>query len=134
MKKEFPTLEEVKEHFKNAKEVRCAFTKKVIDISIEISKDIHFCDDEYWIDNYNPIIESNLWDENLGYAEIISFKEKKQTIKDLLKGTDFENLKWNFYSDVYRENSKEVRFDNRLIKITQKELEKLVGGKFEVVN
>lgn len=68
-----PTLEEVKEHFKNAKEVRCLCDRKFYDITEGINRDIHeFCSD-FWIELEK--VNVNLWDFENGYADIISYKE-----------------------------------------------------------
>jgi hypothetical protein len=84
MKKETPTLEEVKEYFKNAKEVKCVYSEIVCDISVHIVKDIYLDFEEYWIDiNSFPGKCLNLWDKDLGFAEIISFKEIKPKFEHL---------------------------------------------------
>ena len=69
-----PTLEEVKEHFKNAKEVRCANRKKDIGI-VELDK-FKFSSRKTAIIQ-NPYSKNwiVLWDFKNGYAEIISYKD-----------------------------------------------------------
>lgn len=71
-----PTLEEVKEHFKNAKEVRCANKRKDIGI-VELDK-FKFSSRKTAIIQ-NPYSKNwiVLWDFENGYAEIISYKDTK---------------------------------------------------------
>jgi len=72
-----PTLEEVKEHFKNAKEVKSLFDGRIVNLEeVEITKDIHYWLSMFWIDYTEDGIIRNLklWSEENGYAEIISYK------------------------------------------------------------
>lgn len=73
-----PTLEEVKEYFKDAKIVRCAYTEKEYDITKDIVGDIREDYKEFWIKACSTDI--NLWDEKTGYAEIIDRIEPKYKI------------------------------------------------------
>ena len=78
-----PMLEEVKEYFKNAKEVRCANRKK--DIGIFEPDKIKFSENRRAIIQ-NPY-EKNwivLWDYTNGYAEIISYKDTYTVSKDFI--------------------------------------------------
>lgn len=76
---EKPSLEEVKEHFKNAKVVKCLFTEKRRDLTaLKITRDIHFFEDKYWIDfqhgnNHHNIL---LWRDG-DFAEILEYKSFK---------------------------------------------------------
>jgi frataxin-like iron-binding protein CyaY len=129
-----PTLEKVKEHFKNAKEVKCISSNQIYDLTkITIIKDIHMWIDDFWIDA--DIDDRNIkltLDEQ--YAEIISYKEpKKQTVKELLKGSEFEKMNFGFYGDDYIEYSDDRIQDKRVIKLTQKQAEDIIGYKFEIV-
>lgn len=73
-----PTLEEVKEYFKDARIVKCAYTKKEYDITKDIVGDIRDDYKEFWIKACSTDI--NLWDEKTGYAEIIKRKQPKYKI------------------------------------------------------
>lgn len=93
MQKEIPTLEQVKEHFKNAKEVRCLQDLRIYDIEhikTKLNADIEqerLAPEEFWI---NDIL---LWDRK--YAEIISYKDaevlvdKNEIQKSLKKINNF---------------------------------------------
>lgn len=74
-----PTIEEVKNHFKNAESIICLQDKALISLSkIEIKRDIHFAFGCYWIDfSINEKNRSiNLWDrKQLKYAEIVKTKD-----------------------------------------------------------
>ena len=88
MKKEFPTLEEVKEYFKNAKEVRCLYKRNITDITKNISKSIFICpedkDNDFWIRiSTHKGMDVLLWSKERGFAEIISFKENKPKFEHL---------------------------------------------------
>ena len=80
MKTKIPTLEEVKEYFKNAKEVKCLFDKKLYSTNAMI-EDFYY--DKYtgwWFDVllFEGTIENVLvWDVCKNkFAEIISYKEE----------------------------------------------------------
>ncbi len=76
-----PTLEEVKEYFKNAKEVFCLTDNEVVDITKNITQDIHYFMDIYWIGiDHIGGGDVNLW-KNGQYATIISYKETEPTTK-----------------------------------------------------
>lgn len=77
-----PTLEEVKEYFKNAKEVKCLHDGRMVDLEkINITKSIHCWLSRVWIDYTEGEKEYNLmlWSEEKGYADIISYKEAPKT-------------------------------------------------------
>jgi hypothetical protein len=120
-----PTLEEVEQHFKNAKEVKSCWSKVVFEykgIVIE-SKGEYFHENQYF-----------LYHREFGYAEIVSYKEPlKQTVKELLKGSEFENEDWAFSCEHYFEDKKHIEFDNRKIKLTQQQAEDIIGYKFEII-
>lgn len=79
-----PTLEEVKEYFKNAKEVRCLFNGYFANISENKISEIRESFDSFWIDVYNHDgINVKLYDKTLKrYAEIISYKEENEQKSD----------------------------------------------------
>jgi len=72
-----PTLEEVREHFKDAKVVKCCSYGEKFDITKDLKEDIHL-----WVsfgsENYCVDFQSNnsvfLWCKIDGYAEIIEYK------------------------------------------------------------
>lgn len=73
------SLEEVKEHFKNAKVVRCLTDNKLVDLStVEKRRDVHKCNNGYWIDYENcdgyrrglKLYKLNV------LAEIVEYKDK----------------------------------------------------------
>lgn len=82
-----PTLEEVKEHFKNAKTVQCIcmFDGGSVDITNNIETDIHEFNGGYWIDleseHYLPK-GVKLWG-NGHWAKILTYKEPKVNILTL---------------------------------------------------
>jgi hypothetical protein len=66
-----PTLEEVKEYFKDAKIVKCAYEDNLIDIT-ELENPIRLECEEYWIGTGEK--DTNLWDMDKGYAKILTYK------------------------------------------------------------
>jgi hypothetical protein len=72
-----PSLEEVKEYFKDAKIVRCIYVDNIFDITEE-AEDIRFDFGEYWIKaDRNDV---NLWDKSKGYAKILTYKNNDMKI------------------------------------------------------
>jgi hypothetical protein len=87
-----PTLEEVKEHFKNSKLVRSALNKRVY--SIDTEKYGVFIDDTYIRQKKDEnCFEWLLWSEKEGYAEIISYKEDIIENGNLDKPNHYDNSK-----------------------------------------
>ena len=82
-----PTLEEVKNHFKNAKIVKCAYDEDQFDLEIDVVGDIYFYNEEYWMDTKSNF-RTNLqvWSEDIGYADILSYKtDSKTKISEFIK-------------------------------------------------
>lgn len=80
------SLEEVKEYFKNAKEVRCLFDKKVYDITnSEIRSDRKGCFQASFEDGRYCRLQKY----NTEYAEILTYKEKTFSITE----SQINNLK-----------------------------------------
>lgn len=74
-----PTLEEVKEYFKNAKEVRCLYSRAICNITKQKARGIHLHYCSFWVDIEDELKYSlKLWDERNGYASIISYKEEAE--------------------------------------------------------
>jgi hypothetical protein len=59
--------------------------------------------------------------------------KEKQTVKELLKGSEFEHTEWTFFYEHYLEDKEQVRFDNTKIKLTQQQAEDIIGYKFEII-
>jgi len=95
-----PTLQEVKERFKNAKEVRDLWSREVVDISDWKFYFDNECDD-YWVEKYkNSKDQVELYDKG-EYAEIISYKEPlyQLTAKEVVHA--YENPQW--LKDTFKE-------------------------------
>ena len=76
-----PTLEELKEHFKDVKIVKCAFAKTETKISENIIEDVSFHNGDYWVRiKDNPKGYICLWCKFNKYAEIVEYKEP-ETVK-----------------------------------------------------
>ena len=77
-------LEVVKEHFKNAKEVRCLCLGIVFDMNDITERGIHEFGSAYWFDRIQDRGGNScrLWDKDKGFAEIISYKKDAQRIKE----------------------------------------------------
>jgi hypothetical protein len=69
-----PTLEEVKAYFKNAKEVKCLSENRVLKLKENYSIERGISTNTYFAyKGSKPMID--LWSDQKGYAEIISYKE-----------------------------------------------------------
>jgi hypothetical protein len=120
-----PTAEEVRNHFKNAKRVKSSYSKLIFDYKEE---SLEFSENCFYNGSYV------LWQKEKGYSEIIFYKEPlKQTVKELLKGSEFENEDWAFASENYFEFTEGIKFDHRKIKLTQQQVEDIIGYKFEII-
>jgi len=84
--KAIPTLEEVKEYFKNAKEVQCFGDKKIYDISFWTDYNYHNkADGDYNVNvskTPHETVNDHAWIYHMrrGYAKIISYKEETYQI------------------------------------------------------
>lgn len=73
-----PTLEEVKEYFKDAKTVECLTQKSEENISSPKGKGIHYDMNIYWIEAKGVTGKyTNLWNSEKGYAKILTYKTPK---------------------------------------------------------
>jgi hypothetical protein len=71
-----PTLEEVKEYFKDAEIVECISNSIDVCISKNVQREIHYENYDYWVEVVGYKIKNvNLWSEKIGYAKIIKYKE-----------------------------------------------------------
>jgi hypothetical protein len=105
-----PTLEEVKEKYLNAKEIRNVYGKRIIKKELKPhsseEKDFIFC----W--NNNII----LW-ENGEYAKIISYKDeikqtaKLQSVNELQTPKHYDNSKGSLYQFCENQNLNSYEFD-----------------------
>jgi hypothetical protein len=112
-----PTMEEVREHFKNAKEVKSSWSGVVFEYKEKVLEHTVSYSDGFFL----------LWNVHNGYSEIVSYKEPlKQTVKQLLKGSEFENLDWIFYTKDYGESRRGLVVDGRKIKLTQEQAEDII--------
>ena len=69
-----PTLEEVKEHFKDAKIVESSLSGTVVDIDNDTLKGIHLWNNEYFFGERGKCIV--VWSIKDGYSEIIEYKQE----------------------------------------------------------
>lgn len=73
---ETPTLEEVREYFKNAKNIVCVNNGKAYNITTGVKQGIHIHGKGYWMDldcSIHGIYDVKLWSELRGYAEIVEY-------------------------------------------------------------
>jgi len=81
-----PTIEEVREHFKNAKIVRCVHDSELLSDTKKICFSGHY----YYVGDNTTLDESDytvLWSRYKGYAEIVEYKTEA---KDDLICIDFD--------------------------------------------
>jgi len=103
-----PTLEEVKEYFKDAKEVESCYGELVkIDLN-KISFDVR----AYYIEMDNYFY--SIWTENKGYAKIISYKEKPMKITNKFIKENADKTLKEVFPDVFKENFKfNIHYKNK---------------------
>jgi len=78
-----PTLEEVKEKFKDAEIVECLETNKSLKITEHIVRDFHWFANCVWIDLHPDFYNGEsvcLWGKEQGYAKILTYKTPKYEI------------------------------------------------------
>ena len=100
MENKTPTLEEVKEYFKNVKEVREKNYNKIFVIDWD---NVWFSEYENWCTEDEDNIRY-LWNEEKGYAEIISYKE-------IQTPTHYDNSKGSIYQFCENQNLNSYEFD-----------------------
>ena len=131
-------LKKVKEHFKNAKEVRCLRDGEVYSMNEMTKRGIHLFNHGYWFDI--PTIKGGdnckLWDERKGFAEIISYKKDAQRIKEDCELLDnllcqFDGLERYSFNDIL-ETVLDFKKDIGLI-IEPTELDKLKQSYNELI-
>lgn len=88
-----PTIEEVREHFKNALEVRCVADEN---LTTELTN-IDYDDYDYYTGVKGILLDGYaiLWEKHKGYAEITKYKEetlKNPASKHYLLWDDFEAI------------------------------------------
>ena len=100
MEDKTPTLEEVKEYFKNAKEVREKNYNKIFVIDWD---NVWFSEYENWCTEYEDNTRY-LWNKEKGYAEIISYKE-------IQTPNHYDNSKGSIYQFCENQNLNSYEFD-----------------------
>jgi len=111
-----PTLQEVKEYFKNAETVKCAEENKEVNITAGIIKDEHWFNNCVWVDIDEKIYDGgsvSLWSNDNGYAKILTYKQPAYTITkeqllELENGFTLPKLK-QWFPDVF-ENKLPIDF------------------------
>jgi len=106
-----PTLKEVKEHFKDAKVVRCIDFAVSCDITINIEKDIHSFGEDWCIDTVcnNEVRTTFLWSKEKGYAEIIEYKTKPTQINiDIPQGYEIDKNNSTFECIKFKKIEKQL--------------------------
>lgn len=104
-----PTLEEVKEYFKNAKEVRCLYTNNIHKIIKDGNIDVYNSDIWY---QYDKSLYAMVWQKKKGYAEIISYKEEPIGISEQLETPNhYDNSKGSLYQFCENQQLNSYEFD-----------------------
>lgn len=116
METKIPTLEEVKEYFKNAKEVKCLCNSEIYSTKPMIN-DFYY--NEYtgwWFDILlfeNTIMDVLVWNEEKNmFAEIISYKdETSENIGHFKTPKHYDNSKGTLYKVATERNWNPYLFD-----------------------
>lgn len=89
-----PTIEEVKEHFKDARIVKALNGREVI-YNTNIRKGLHYWGNGVWVDDINEEGENNsgeIWNNKQGYAKIVRYKKHKNNNMKTLNRKDFKRI------------------------------------------
>lgn len=98
-----PTLEEVKEYFKNAKEVRCICDDKIYSLENMNEKGIYEYYNSFWFTEKDDI-DVCIWD--FKFAKIISYKDEQ-----LETPNHYDNSKGSLYQFCENQNLNSYEFD-----------------------
>ena len=106
-----PTLEEVKEYFKNVKTIEGLYYKKDYPINTE-KYGIILDDGEYRQDKDENNHQLLLWDKTLGYSKIISYKDEPiGNTEQLQTPNHYDNSKGTLYKVATESNWNPYLFD-----------------------
>jgi hypothetical protein len=127
---EKPTLEQVKKHFENAKEVRCLNGRK--DIGTPDFEQMHFTDSGSVIQNPYSKNWLVLYCPKKGYAEIISYKDETFTItKEFILDLHNEVI-WPSVKAKIEKEFPSV-FEVKATEMTVAEIEQKLGYQIKIV-
>ena len=109
------TLEEVKEYFKNAKEVRCLDDNKIYSFKYMSIRGIYGTNSGFWFDTTGGI-DVKLFDKGrFSYAEIISYKDEiidgGSCINDFNTPKYYDNSKGSLYQFCENQHLNSYEFD-----------------------
>ena len=128
METKTPTLEEVKEYFKNAKEVKCVNSEDIGFIEFEKIEQNRKLDGNIigYVQNAMTKNWLVLWDSQKGYAEIISYKDEPidagSCIKDFETPKHYDNSKGSIYQFCENRNLNSYEFEviKRIVRCRKK--------------
>ena len=119
METKTPTLEEVKEYFKNAKEVKCLCNGEIYSTKAMIEDFYYHESNGWWFDVLlfeDTRMDVFVWDElENKFAEIISYKEQPidggSCINDFKTPKHYDNSKGSIYQFCENQNLNSYEFD-----------------------
>ena len=109
-----PTLEEVKEYFKNAEEVKCLSDGLIYSFENMNKNGIHEYYNSFWF-SIKDNIDVKIWD--CEYSKIISYKDdikqtaKLQSVNELQTPNHYDNSKGTLYKVATERNWNPYLFD-----------------------
>lgn len=106
---EKPSLEGVKEYFKNAKTVICVCDGKKYNVTLNNIKELVY---NYVIMNDYPDVDLVLWSPSKGYAEIIEYKDSVlEELPSIIAPKHYDNSKGTLYKFCEEKGLNSYEFD-----------------------
>lgn len=128
-----PSLEEVKEHFKDAKVVKCLTDNYNYEINIEVIR--QYDNGNVWCNSEtNEQVGVEIWDIDKGYAEIIEYKSNTKPkhyktdsidVIDFCKIYDLNFNMGNIVKYACRKKNQDIEDLQKIIDYAERELKHL---------
>jgi hypothetical protein len=104
-----PTIIQIKEYFKNAKEVKCLYNGDIHEIITNGNIDVYNRDIWY---QYDKSLYAMVWHAKKGYAEIISYKDEPiGKTEQLQTPKHYDNSKGSLYKFCENQQLNSYEFD-----------------------
>jgi hypothetical protein len=126
-----PTLEEVKAYFKNAKEVKSLSENRVFKLKENYSIERGISTNAYFAYKGGKAI-IDLWDDQKGYAEIISYKDEPLTVSKQFILELHNEVIWPSIKAKIEKEFPQL-FEVKTTEMTVAEIEQKLGLKIKIV-
>lgn len=108
-----PTLEEVKEYFKDAEIVECLFNSNKVNILTNVTTELYSGNNSYWIVTTNQKGGGvELWNEDNGFAKIITTKNTMKITKEFIRENKDKTIKEVFPDVCETKDPKRIKLQD----------------------